>query len=194
MSLFLPTHPPASPSNRSSFIKGTLKHGKIFRFSLKHDSLALEDFYDKISVPRGDLCGSLKIVFHISKSDSVEFGSLGWYRVSQKMRAPFYGTYVSRCAECRHTHTCSWINEGRIKPGAAHYRRCRGGNANKHQFVGNNINFSTSPSPSPCTCTLGTGCSTGERSPPVGWRRGQIDSSEYTRSIKAGYILLYRGM
>lgn len=42
------SHPPPSPSNRSSFIKGTLKHWKIFLFSfflsLKHDSLALEGF------------------------------------------------------------------------------------------------------------------------------------------------------
>lgn len=39
------SHPPPSPSNRSSFIKGTLKHLKIFLlFSLKHDSVALEGF------------------------------------------------------------------------------------------------------------------------------------------------------
>lgn len=34
------------------------------------------------------------------------------------------------------------------------------GKSNNHQFLGNNINFSTSPLPSPCTCTLGTGHST----------------------------------
>lgn len=53
--------------------------------------------------------------------------------------------------------------------------------------------FSTSPFPSPCTCTLGTG-----HSPGVClhlWvEKIQINSSEYMRLIKAGYVSLYRGM
>lgn len=70
---------------------------------------------------------------------------------------------------------------------------CCSGNANNYQLVGNNINFSTSPSPSPCTCTLGTGCSPGVCLH-LWVEKIEINSSEYMRLIKAGSILLYRGM
>lgn len=63
------------------------------------------------------MCGSLKIVFHISKNDSTQFGCFGWYRGSQNVLIAFYSMYV-------YMYTYIFISiytytENCIKPSAA---------------------------------------------------------------------------
>lgn len=71
---------------------------------------------------------------------------------------------------------------------------CCSGNANNYQLVGNTINFLHPPSPVPAHALW-------ELDTPQVFvclhlwvEKIQIDSSEYMRLIKAGSILLYRGM